>query len=173
MIDDLNDLKDSYSDALEDMENVQNGFLDATKAFSYDYSKSMEENLKAFMEYVTGVKDGYKELAQVEKQANASSGGTSSSFAYARLVSTINYTQGAELYTTTNNIFIEKAEDITSLVCKKKNGYGYTETITIRSEDRDNPSNYKTISVFFSPGSGANSTTPLNPAQINDLLFIG
>lgn len=103
----------------------------------------------------------------------SSSGGTSSSFAYARLVSTINYTQGAEIYTTTNNIFIEKAEDITSFVCVKKNGYGYTETITIRSEDRDNPSNYKTISVFFSPGSGANSTTPLNTAQINDLLFIG
>ena len=79
MIDDLNDLKDSYSDALEDMENVQNGFLDATKAFTYDYSKSMEENLKAFMEYVTGVKDGYKELEQAEKQANASSSGSSSS----------------------------------------------------------------------------------------------
>lgn len=68
MIDDLNDLKDSYSDALEDMENVQNGFLDATKAFTYDYSKSMEENLKAFMEYVTGVKDGYKELTQAKQE---------------------------------------------------------------------------------------------------------
>ena len=79
MIDDLNDLKDSYSDALEDMENVQNGFLDATKAFTYDYTKSWQENLKAFMEYVTGVKDGYKELTQAETQANASSGGTSSS----------------------------------------------------------------------------------------------
>jgi hypothetical protein len=64
----LNDLKDSYSDALEDMENVQNGFLDATKAFTYDYSKSMEENLKAFMEYVTGVKDGYKELEQAKQE---------------------------------------------------------------------------------------------------------
>jgi hypothetical protein len=74
MMDDLDDLKDSYSDALENMENVQNGFLDATKAFSYDYSKSMEENLKAFMEYATGVKNGYKELEQVGKQSNGIGG---------------------------------------------------------------------------------------------------
>jgi hypothetical protein len=68
MIDDLNDLKDSYSDALEDMENVQNGFLDSSKAFTYDFSKSLEENLEAFKAWVTGMQQGYQDVQNSAQQ---------------------------------------------------------------------------------------------------------
>ena len=52
MVDKLNEFKDRYSDALKDMENAQKGFLDSSKAFTYDFSKSIEENMKALNEFL-------------------------------------------------------------------------------------------------------------------------
>jgi hypothetical protein len=52
MVDKLNEFKDKYSDALKNMENAQKGFLDSSKAFTYDFSKSIEENMKALNEFL-------------------------------------------------------------------------------------------------------------------------
>ena len=68
MVDKLNEFKGKYSNALKDMENAQKGFLDSSKAFTYDFSKSIEENMKAFNTWVTGAQQMQQNVSASAQQ---------------------------------------------------------------------------------------------------------